>query len=289
MTLDLQHVSVSYGATQVLEGVSVSAESGSLLGLLGPNGSGKTTLLRAVMGGVDLDGGQIRLEGTDVATLSTQAVARQVGYLQQVSDVARQATVFDTVLLGRNPHFGWRPTETDREAVRSVLARLGIEDLSMRELGSLSGGQRRTVLLARALVQAESALLLDEPTSGLDLKHQYAVMRRVRRAVRERDLAGVVAIHDLALASQFCDRFALLSDGGLHAVGGDEVLDSATIEDVYDVPVSVVDRHGGKQVVPVDPESRAAGPTDGADRPEKHQPDSAATDGFSPPADPLRN
>jgi len=259
MTVDVTDVTIGYDGLPVLEDVDVHVGDGELLGLLGPNGSGKTSLLRAIDGLLEPTTGRVTVDGTDVQTLSREEIARRIGYLPQVEETTPSATVFDTVLLGRNPHFGWRPGEPDRRAVESVLDGLGIGDLAMREVPTLSGGQRRTVLLARALVGAGDALLLDEPTSGLDLKHQHEVLRHVRSAITNESLSGVVAIHDLDLATRFCDRYALLADGGVHAVGGDEVLTAETVERVYDVPVDVFTRDGQTHVVPADPDGNTIG------------------------------
>ena len=255
MTVDVSDVTVGYDGSPVLEDVSLDVGSGELLGLLGPNGSGKTSLLRVIDGLLEPTTGTVRVDGTDVRTLSREATARRIGYLPQVEGATPSATVFDTVLLGRNPHFGWRPDESDRRAVERVLDGLGISDLAMREVPTLSGGQRRTVLLGRALAGATDALLLDEPTSGLDLKHQHDVLGHVRSAITDEDLSGIVAIHDLDLATRFCDRYALLADGGVHAVGGDEVLTAETVETVYDVSVDVFRRNGRTHVVPESPDA----------------------------------
>jgi len=252
MTLDLLKTTAGYDDTPVIEDVSLSVGDGELVALLGPNGSGKSTLLKTVDGMLSPTAGTVRLNGTDVGAYSRQELARHVGYLPQAQSSSPAATVFETVLLGRQPYFDWRPDETDRAAVKQALEELGISDLAMREVPTLSGGQRRLVLLARALVQATDAILLDEPTSGLDLKHQHEVMRRVRDAVVRSELAGVVAIHDLDLAVRFCDRYAFLRDGQLHAVGGEEVLTESVVEAVYDVPVEVFERKGRTHVVPLD-------------------------------------
>jgi iron complex transport system ATP-binding protein len=252
MTLELLDTTAGYDDTPVLEDVSLSIQEGELVALLGPNGSGKSTLLKTVDGMLSPSAGTVRLNGTDVDAYSRQELARHVGYLPQAQSSTPAATVFDTVLLGRQPYFDWRPGEADRVAVEQALETLGIGDLAMREVPTLSGGQRRLVLLARALVQATDAILLDEPTSGLDLKHQHAVMRRVRDAVKRSELAGVLAIHDLDLAVRFCDRYAFLADGQLHAVGGEAVLTESVIESVYDVPVEVFERDGRTHVVPLD-------------------------------------
>lgn len=253
MTLNVTDTTFGYDGTHVLKDVSFQVDRGELLGLLGPNGSGKSTLLQIIDTIQEIEAGEILLDGVDLQKSTQEEVARHVGYLPQTEASIPSATVFDTVLLGRQPYFDWRPSREDRAAVEQVLEELGISDLAMREVPTLSGGQRRMVLLARALVQAEDALLLDEPTSGLDLKHQHEVMRRVRDGIQRSELAGIVALHDLDLATRFCDRFAFLKDGELRAVGGDEVLTEQLIQTVYEVPVDVFQHEGQTHIVPEEP------------------------------------
>ncbi|MFW6017713.1 MAG: ABC transporter ATP-binding protein [Halapricum sp.] len=255
MTITIQNTTIAYDTTPVLEDVSLRVEDGQLLGLLGPNGVGKTSLLRAIDGLLEPERGLLTLDGTAIHDLSRKEIARRIGYLPQVEKAETQATVFETVLLGRTPHFGWRPDEADRQAVQRALESLGIGALATRPMATLSGGQRRTALLARALVGGSEALLLDEPTSGLDLKHQHEVMGRLRSAVHESDRAGVVAIHDLDLATRFCDSYALLSEGEVFASGGEEILTADAVETVYDIPVEVVTRNGHREIVPKTPDN----------------------------------
>lgn len=120
MTVDVTDVTIGYDGSPVLEAVDVHVGDGELLGLLGPNGSGKTLLLRAIDGLLEPTTGRVTVDGTDIQTLSREEIARRIGYLPQVERTTTSGTVFDTVLLGRNPHFGWRPGESDRRAVESV-------------------------------------------------------------------------------------------------------------------------------------------------------------------------
>ena len=117
-------------------------------------------------------------------------------------------------------------------------------------MDELSGGEAQKIYLARALAQQPQLLLLDEPTSSLDIKNQYATMALVRRIVQERQISAIVVLHDLNLALRYCDRYLLLNDGGVHAIGGDEVITEQVIEDVYGMPVCLVEIKGKKVVIP---------------------------------------
>ncbi len=248
MTLEITDLSFSYGDVTVLEGVDLTVASGEVVGLLGPNGSGKSTLLKSIHRIHEPDGGRIEIDGRDIEAFGPQELARAASYVPQHDDGAFPATVFETVLQGRRPHGGWSPSEADRAAVAEVLARLDLEQFATRRLGDLSGGQQQKVRFGRALVGDPSVMVLDEPTSALDLKHQLDVMELVSTHVRERDVAVVAALHDLNLASRYCDRIALLHDGEIHVVGPPEVLTPETVRTVYGVDVSVV-HHGERRLI----------------------------------------
>ncbi|MFW6437092.1 MAG: ABC transporter ATP-binding protein [Halococcoides sp.] len=266
MTLEIENLRFRYGEEPVLAGLDLSVASGELLGLLGPNGSGKSTLLRCLNGILTPDGGTVRIDGDPVGDLSSDERARRCSYVPQAESGAFPATVFETVLQGRRPHGGWSPSASDREAAASVLGRLDIADLADRRVGELSGGQRQKVRLGRALVGDPSVALLDEPTSALDLRHQLEVMDLLVEHVRAGEVAGIVAIHDLNLATRYCDRIALLADGEIHAVGPPDVLTPETIRTVYGVEAAVREHRDRKLVVPEAP----AGPGSRQDGPAEH-------------------
>ncbi|MBC7335865.1 MAG: ABC transporter ATP-binding protein, partial [Clostridia bacterium] len=182
--------------------------------------------------------GTILVEEKDLAALGRREVARRLGYVAQRHESTR-FTVFDAVLLGRKPHIKWGPTARDLEIVRNVLQALGMEELSLRYLDELSGGELQKVVIARALAQEPRVLLLDEPTSNLDLKNQFEVLRIVKEAARERNIAVVVVMHDLNLALRFADKFLLLKNGTIFACGGMEVVTPENIAGVYGVRVAV--------------------------------------------------
>jgi iron complex transport system ATP-binding protein len=262
--IEFDGVSAGYGDDPVVSEVSFAVERGEIVGLLGPNGVGKSTLLKCAVGLLDPLDGEVRVAGTATTDFARADLARRVGYVPQSESTTFPRTVFQTVLMGRKPHFGARPGERDRAVAAAVLDRLGVADIATRDVASLSGGQRQKVVLARALAQEPRALVLDEPTSNLDVRHELETLSLLR-AEAPAGLAVVHAMHDLTLAARYSDRLVLLSDGGVYARGGPEVLTADAVADVYGIDVAVHETPDGLAIVPNGPEARGtlgSGPPD---------------------------
>ncbi len=239
--IDLESVSVELGGTAVLEDVSLSVPEGEFLAVVGPNGAGKTTLLRTCNGLLSPERGTVSLDGADVTALPARAIGRLVATVPQETQLAFDFAVEDVVAMGRTPHRSRFATATDedRDAVRSALERTETAQFSDRSVESLSGGERQRVVFARALAQETPILLLDEPTASLDINHQIRTLSMVR-SLADEGKTVVAAIHDLDLAARFCDRLALLSDGGLLAAGPPEaVLTTETLESAFGVRTAI--------------------------------------------------
>ena len=238
--------------------------NGDLVGIVGPNGSGKTTLLRLVTGVLSPQSGKILVDGADLTTLSTKQRARLVSIVPQDPQLPLSYTVLDLVLMGRNPHLKLLQWEgrRDLEIAIHAMEMTGIDHLAGRAIGTLSGGERQRAVVAMALAQEAPVMLLDEPTSSLDLSHQSRVMDLVRKAQRERGGSVLVAMHDLNLAAQYCDRLVMLSNGRCYVDGvpGD-VLTPEHIYNVYGVRVAVLSHPvtGVPVVVPL-PDGLGASP-----------------------------
>lgn len=238
MILSVDRVEFSYSSRPVLKDIKFEVNRGEFFSILGNNGAGKSTLLKCLNRILKPQTGTILIEKEDLFALSPREVARRLGYVAQRYESTR-FTVFDAVLLGRKPHIKWGITAGDLEIVRNVLGILGLEKFSLRYLDELSGGELQKVVIARALAQEPRVLLLDEPTSNLDLKNQFEVLKTVKSAVREQNIAAVVVMHDLNLALRFADKFLLLKNRTVFACGGMEIMTPENIAGVYGVPVAV--------------------------------------------------
>lgn len=243
-----QHVRVSYGSQPIIKDVTFDVEPGSVLGLVGPNGSGKTTVLRLLSGSLAPDAGDVSIGGTPVQSLRPRKRAQTVAVVVQENELDTGLTVAEMVLLGRSPWIALlaRPSRHDRRVAEEALRHVGALGLAGRDLGSLSGGEKQRVLIARALAQETDVILLDEPTNHLDLRYQHEVLDLVRGTGR----TVVVVLHDLNLAAQYCDRIALLDHGVIVANGTPEsVLTPEILEPVYSVAVTQTRLDGGIHVL----------------------------------------
>lgn len=236
--LRAEGIRFGYKKKPVLEGIDLHVDSGELCSVLGNNGAGKSTLLKCLLGVLCPGDGVILIDGDDSGSLNRRETARRMAYVAQQGDRTAGMTVFDAVLMGRRPHITWGVTDHDLDIAQDIIEALGLRDLALRYIDELSGGEAQKVMIARALAQEPGILLLDEPTSNLDMKNQIDVMRTVRQAVEERDIAAIIAIHDINLALRFSDKFLLLEGGSVLAYGGREVINAENIERTYGVEVS---------------------------------------------------
>lgn len=232
-----QDIHVSRGTAPVLRGVSVAAEAGAVVGLVGPNGSGKSTLLNALAGLLPVSAGRVLLDGVSLIEVTPGQRARRIGFMEQNPVAHWPVAVERLVMLGRTPHRAAFSGESDvdRAAVEAALARADVTMFRHRPVTALSGGERARVMLARVLAGEPAVLLVDEPVAGLDPYHQLQVMDLLRDLARE-GRAVLVVLHDLTLATRFCDHLILLNEGTVAAAGTPgSVLGDRVAEEVFEV------------------------------------------------------
>ena len=210
--IQLDNVGVTYpnGHTG-LAGVSVNLDVGKICGLVGVNGAGKSTLFKAIMGFLKPTTGQVKIAGQDVrAALRKNLVA----YVPQTEEVDWDFPVLveDVVMMGRYGHMGFfrRPSKADRAAVDEALDRVDMAAYKKRQIGELSGGQKKRVFVARALAQGGQIILLDEPFTGVDIKTEDSLIALFRSLAAEGRLI-LVSTHNLGSVPSFCDEVMLIN------------------------------------------------------------------------------
>jgi ABC-type Mn2+/Zn2+ transport system ATPase subunit len=240
-------VSASYGRRVALDDVSLTVRRGSLLAVIGPNGAGKSTLLKLIAGLIRPMSGSLSVLGGPPGS-----AAKSVAYLPQAEAVDWEfpVTVGEVVMMGRYARlgFGREPGSTDRERVSAALATVGMADAADRQIGALSGGQRRRVFLARAIAADPELYLLDEPVTGVDPRTQEELMD-VLEAEARAGKTVIATTHDLICAAQRFQEAAFLN-GRLVAQGPAElVLDQKLLSETYGGHVLVLPGDGGRLVI----------------------------------------
>ena len=242
--LRVKNLTCGYEAGFFLKNITFSVNDGELMGIIGPNGSGKSTLLRAISRVLKPLKGGILFKGKRIDRMGFKELAQKVSVVSQsAEEITLNFTVREYVLLGRIPYrrrFQILETKTDEKIVANTMSLTDITHLSERNVGELSGGERQRAIIARALAQEPELLLLDEPTIHLDIGHQIEILDLVKRLNEQNNLTVIIVLHDLNLASLYCDRLLLLREGEVHSIGtADEILTYSIIEEVYKTPVVV--------------------------------------------------
>ena len=252
MRLSVSNLYFSYPQTPVLKGINLCLKAGEIMCVVGPNGSGKSTLVKCIDALVKPCSGSILLDGTNLASLSRRDIAGRIGYVPQSGTHLFSTTVFDTVLMGRNPYYSWKSSEEDMDITADILTLMGLGNFALKAFNHLSGGQQQRVLIARALAQEPSLLLLDEPTSALDIAHQMEVMDVMSELAAARRIATLMVLHDLNLASRYADKILMLYRGEIFASGKPKnVLTVDNMARVYGVETIIRTTAGRLSVFPV--------------------------------------
>jgi iron complex transport system ATP-binding protein len=241
-SLKIAGASVGYHDRPILRDISLVAEPGEVLAVVGPNSVGKSTLIKGASGILPLFKGTISVGDKDLHQIPPEERARLVAVVPQAVNLPAAFTAFDVVMLGRTPYLRWlgREGEADRNLAIEAMRRTSTLELADRPVGELSGGEQQRVMIARSLTQASKVLLLDEPTAHLDLKHQDEILKLVRSLADDERLTVLITLHDLNLVARYADRVALLSAGKVRSVGlPAEVLVPEELATVYGIALHV--------------------------------------------------
>jgi len=208
--IEVEDLVVRYGDVRALEGASVQIAPGRVTALIGMNGSGKSTLFKAVMGLLRADQGTVRVDGVSPRVARSRGSVAYVPQSEAV-DWRFPVSVHDVVMMGRYGHQGLtrRPRPADRDAVQEALERVQLTEYASRQIGQLSGGQRKRAFVARCIAQDARVVLLDEPFAGVD-KRSEATMIALLRQLADEGRTVLVSTHDLHGVPQLADEAVLL-------------------------------------------------------------------------------
>ena len=231
----LNDLTIGYGHRILLQHASATIPAGELVALVGRNGTGKSTLLRAIAGLGERLGGEIRLDGHSLETLSPQQLATTVSFV--TTDKIRIANLAceDVVALGRAPYTNWigRMQPEDACIVERSLRSVGMAEYAGRTMDRMSDGECQRVMIARALAQQTPVILLDEPTSFLDLPNRYELATLLRRLAHDEGKCILFSTHDLDVALGLCDATALIDTPTLHCMSAADMAASGHIERLF--------------------------------------------------------
>ena len=241
--INIEKLNYSYGKKEVLKELSLNIDENKLTGIIGPNGCGKSTLAKNIIRYINGKFEYFKIMDIDIRQLSHKKIAQLISYIPQKSTIISNISVFDYVLLGRFPLLknSWdNYSEKDYEIVENNISLLNIEELRDRNVETLSGGELQKALLARALAQEAKILLLDEPTSALDLNNAVEFMKILKNISMKKEISVIIIIHDLNLASLFCDSLIILKDGKFIEKGSPkEVINEKNIKSIYNLDCKV--------------------------------------------------
>jgi iron complex transport system ATP-binding protein len=227
----------------ILNHIECTFTRGVFYGIIGPNGSGKTSLVRHILRFIDVQEGQITLEGKEISEYRRSELAGKIAFVPQNSQIDVSFTVYDIVMMGRTPHqdrFA-AANEIDRRAVQDAMEHTDCAYLKDREYPLLSGGEAQRVIMARAIAQDAPWLILDEPVSNLDVRHQYKMMDTLTMLHQKHGRTILAVLHDINLAALYCERIVLMKDGRIFAEGKTEdTLTLNNLKAVYEMDFTAI-------------------------------------------------
>lgn len=239
MNICATDIKMEIGNNEILKGVSIYSKNREFIGIIGPNGSGKSTLLKCIYRILKPNNGCIMLGEEDISKMSVKESAKKLAVVAQHNYYNFDFSVGEVVLMGRSPHKkSLEPDNSeDYDIVNESLEKVGMLGFKNRSFSTLSGGEQQRVILARALAQQTPCLILDEPTNHLDIKYQLSLLN----IVKSLNLTIISAIHDLNIASMYCDRLFVMKNGRIVGMGTpQEVLTKEFIKEIYDIDVEIV-------------------------------------------------
>ncbi|QPC80616.1 ABC transporter ATP-binding protein [Phototrophicus methaneseepsis] len=238
--IEVKGVTKAYDKAIVVNNVTLEIPAGGITSIIGPNGAGKSTLLSMISRLLPMDAGQVLIDGLDVVSTPSDALARRLSILRQDNHLGSRLTVRDLVTFGRYPYSKGRPTTDDLKHVQKALNYLQLENMADRFLDELSGGQRQRAFVAMVLCQDTDYILLDEPLNNLDMKHAVGIMQLLHHTASEFGKTIILVLHDINFASCYSDHIIAMKQAKVAYQGAPkDIIRSDVLHDIYDIQIHV--------------------------------------------------
>jgi iron complex transport system ATP-binding protein len=246
--LSVKDAQYTIGHNRIINGIDIHFEPGRFHVIVGPNGSGKSTFLKIFSGEIKPQQGMVQYDNVPLIQVDKVSLAQRRAVMSQQPELHFPLAVSEVVMMGRYPHFTYRPNKNDQNICEAAMAKLEVMHFAHRNYLTLSGGEKQRVQFARVLAQIWDApaagsryLFLDEPISSLDIHYQHQFLQIARQLTREK-IVLIAVLHDLNLSIQYADNIVFMKEGRIKAAGKPaDVVTAGLIQYVFNIPVSVIE------------------------------------------------
>lgn len=240
--IEIKNLVKTYGNKKVCDNVSFNIQKGKITSFIGPNGAGKSTVLSMISRLMDMDSGEVFIEGKEIRKWDSKELSKKISILRQSNNINIKLTIKELVSFGRFPYCEGKLTKEDEKFVYDAIEYMSLTDIKDKYLDELSGGQRQRAYIAMIIAQNTDYILLDEPLNNLDMKHSVEMMKLLRKMVNELGKTIVIVLHDINFASCYSDNIVALKDGKLVKNSkAEEVINSSELSKIYDMDFNVTE------------------------------------------------
>lgn len=232
--IEVKNLIKKYGDNTVVDNVSLNIEKGKMISLIGPNGAGKSTVLSMITRLMDIDSGEVIIDGVELSKWDNRDLSKRISILKQANDIDLRLTIRELVEFGRFPYTQGNLNEEDNKFINDAIKYMQLEDIQNKYLDELSGGQKQRAYIAMVIAQNTEYIFLDEPLNNLDMKHCVQMMKVIRSLVDDLGKTVVTVLHDINFASCYSDQIIALKDGAIYKEGDTlDIINREVLEDLY--------------------------------------------------------
>ena len=238
--IEIKNLVKTYGDKKVCDDVSFNIEKGKITSFIGPNGAGKSTVLSMISRLMDMDSGEVFIEGKEIRKWDSKELSKKISILRQSNNINIKLTIKELVSFGRFPYCEGKLTKEDEKFVDDAIEYMRLTEIKDRYLDELSGGQRQRAYIAMIIAQNTDYILLDEPLNNLDMKNSVEMMKLLRKMVEDLGKTIVIVLHDINFASCYSDNIVALKDGKLEINSkAKDVITEEKLSKIYDMDFDV--------------------------------------------------